>query len=678
MHWRPISRRTAAACGLTLALFVPVGAAVAQPPVDVPPGERVVDGSGVLDDPAALEAEIETLAAEENLVLYAVTVDEFTGPADPDQWVQEFAELNGFGTNDAVLVIATDARQVRLDAHDSGPLSDAQLQDVLQDIRPALSSGDWDGAVRGAVGSIEAELAGAGGAAADSGGGGGAGLGLLGLGALGVGGLAVYGIASRNKKRRQGQAGAPQGPAGGPQGPAGPYQDVPVPELRKRAGELLVSTDNAIQHSEQELAFAELQYGPDEVERFRRAIADAKQHMQASFALQQQLEDHIPDTEEQQRAWLAEIIGRSQEAQRPLKEQEQAFSALRRLETRAPQAVEDVERAARSVEPRVATAEAQLGALAARYNDTALAPVRDNVEQAGERLAFVESAVAEARVELDRGRTSEAVLDIRAAEEGVGQARGLLDAVEHAATELAQAEESLKDAVAIARRDVAEADALVQRGSNPELAGAAAGVNAVLRLVEEQMTGGRMDPLGLGRRLAVAKDELDKGLASVRSQNDRDRSARETLSHTLVAAQAQVSSASEYIWARRGGVGPEARTRLAEAERYLEAAQQMRQSNPSEAVTHANEAVRLAGEAQYIAQSDVDSFGYGGFGAPAGGHGYRGRSNSGVGGAMLGGILLGSILNGGGGFGGSFGGGFGGGGGGGGFGGFDGGVGGSF
>lgn len=675
MHWRPISRRTAAACGLTLALFVPVGAAVAQPPVDVPPGERVVDGSGVLDDPAALETEIETLAAEENLTLYAVTVDEFTAPSDPDQWVQEFAELNGFGTNDALLVIATEARQVRLDAHDSGPLSDAQLQNVLQDIRPALSGGDWDGAVQGAVESIGTELAG--GTAAEDGGGGGAGLGLLGLGALGVGGLAVYGIASRNKKRRQGQAADRQGPAGGPQGPPVPYQDVPVPELRKRAGELLVSTDNAIQHSEQELAFAELQYGPDEVERFRRAIADAKQHMQASFALQQQLEDHIPDTEEQQRAWLAEIIGRSQEAQRPLKEQEQAFSALRRLETRAPQAVDDVERAARSVEPRLATAEARLGELAARYNDTALAPVRDNVDQARERLAFVESAVAEARVELDRGRTSEAVLDIRAAEEGVGQARGLLDAVEHAATELAQAEESLKDAVTIARRDVAEADALVQRGSNPELAGAAAGVNAVLRLVEEQMSGGRMDPLGLGRRLAVAKDELDKGLASVRSQNDRDRSARETLSHTLVAAQAQVSSASEYIWARRGGVGPEARTRLAEAERYLEAAQQMRQSNPSEAVTHANEAMRLAGEAQYIAQTDVDSFGYGGFGAPAGGHGYRGRSNSGVGGAMLGGILLGSILNGGGGgFGGSFGGGFGGGGGG--FGGFDGGVGGSF
>ncbi|HST73194.1 MAG TPA: TPM domain-containing protein [Kocuria rosea] len=688
MHWRPISRRTAAAGGLTLVLLVPVGAAVAQPPVDVPPGERVVDPAGVLEDPAALEAEIEDLAAQGNVTLYAVTVDEFTSPADPDQWVREFAELNGFGSNDVVLAVATQARQVRIDGADNGPLSDEQLQNVFQDIRPALAGGDWDGAVQGAVDGIETELAGGDGAAAApaDGSGGGAGLGVLGLGALGLGGLAVYGLASRNKKRRGQQP--PPVPAGAPQGPPVPYPDVPVPELRKRAGELLVATDNAIQHSEQELVFAEMQYGEQQVRPFRRAIEDAKKHMHASFALQQQLEDHIPDTEEQQRAWLAEIIGRSQDAQRPLKEQEQAFSALRRLESRAPQALEDVQRAAQGVQPRLATAEARLRELARRYSETALTPVRDNVEQARDRLAFVDTAAAEARGDLAAGRTSDAVVDIRAAEEAVGQAGGLLDAVDHAARELAQAEESLQDAVTIARRDVAEADALVRRGSNPELAGAAAGVNEVLRLVEEQLSGGRVDPLGLSRRLAVAKDGLDKGLASVRSQNDRDRSARETLAHTLVSAQAQVSSASEYIWARRGGIGPEARTRLAEAERNLDAAQQLRQANPSEALAHANEAIRMAGEAQYIAQHDVESFGHGGYGgpggfggmgAPMGGYGHRGRSSNGLGGAVLGGILLGSILNGGGGFGGSFGGGFGGGGGGG-FdgGGFDGGIGGNF
>ncbi|MFC4905247.1 TPM domain-containing protein [Kocuria oceani] len=677
MHWCPVSRRTAAGCGLALALLVPVGAAVAEPPVDVPPGERIVDDSGVLQDPAALEADVRDLATEEGVNLTTVFVDTFTSPTAPDAWLEEFAALNGFGSSDAVLVVATEDRQARFAASSAGPLDQAQQERIYREhISPALSSGDWDGAVRGAVEGIDAELGGTGGGGEEGASGAGAGAGILGLGALGLGGLAVYGIASRNKKRRQ--RGHPQdGRPAAQEHPAGPYPDVPVPELRKRAGTLLVATDNAIQHSEQELAFAQLQYGDEQVEPFRRAVQDAKKHMQASFALQQQLEDHIPDTEEQQRAWLAEIIARSQDAQRPLQEHQKAFSSLRQLETRAPDALADVQREAEAVRPRFGTADARLRELAGRYNDTALAPVRDNIDQARDRLDFVGAAVDEAREELAAGRTSDAVVDIRAAEEGVGQARGLLDAVDHAATELAAAEESLRDAVTIAQRDVAEADALVRRGSNPELAGAVAGVAAVLGTVEEQMRAGRIDPLGLSRRLAVAKDELDKGLASVRSQNDRDRSARETLAHTLVSAQAQVSSASEYIWARRGGVGPEARTRLAEAERCLEAAQQARQSQPSEAVGYANQAIRLAGEAQYAAQRDVESFSYGGFGGPMGMGGYRGRSNSGLGGAMLGGILLGSILNGGGGFGG---GGFSGGdGGGGGFGGsFGGGFGGGF
>ena len=99
MHWRPFSRRTAAGCGLMLALLVPGGAALAQPPVDVPPGERIVDEAGVLEDPAALEAEIRQLTTDEGITLTAVFVDSFTNPSDPGAWLQEFAQLNGFGSS---------------------------------------------------------------------------------------------------------------------------------------------------------------------------------------------------------------------------------------------------------------------------------------------------------------------------------------------------------------------------------------------------------------------------------------------------------------------------------------------------------------------------------------------------------------------------------------------------
>jgi len=114
-----------------------------------------------------------------------------------------------------------------------------------------------------------------------------------------------------------------------------------------------------------------------------------------------------------------------------------------------------------------------------------------------------------------------------------------------------------------------------------------------------------------------------------------------------------VRSVSDYVDTRRGSVGPEARTRLNEAVRQLEAAQSKKKSNISEAIAHANGASLLASQAQQLANNDVQ----------AAQRAYMNRSG-GVGrssdmGAVIGGIILGNVLRGG--FGG---GGFGGGGGG--------------
>ncbi|MDZ4265701.1 MAG: TPM domain-containing protein, partial [Mycobacterium sp.] len=121
-----------------------------------------------------------------------------------------------------------------------------------------------------------------------------------------------------------------------------------------------------------------------------------------------------------------------------------------------------------------------------------------------------------------------------------------------------------------------------------------------------------------------------------------------------------VRSVSDFIDTRRGSVGPEARTRLAEAVRQIGAADSKRTSNPSEAIAHANGAAMLAAEAQRLANQDVQQAQ----------QMYMGRYRGGGGGnmgAMIGGILIGNVLGGGfggGGFGsGSFGGSGGGGGG---------------
>ena len=110
---------------------------------------------------------------------------------------------------------------------------------------------------------------------------------------------------------------------------------------------------------------------------------------------------------------------------------------------------------------------------------------------------------------------------------------------------------------------------------------------------------------------------------------------------------------SDFIDTRRGSVGPEARTRLAEAVRQLQAAQDKRATNLSEAIAHANGADMLAAQAQSLASNDVQ----------AAQRSYTGRYGGGSGsdmGAVIGGIIIGNILSGAvrGGFGGGFGGGW--------------------
>ena len=95
---------------------------------------------------------------------------------------------------------------------------------------------------------------------------------------------------------------------------------------------------------------------------------------------------------------------------------------------------------------------------------------------------------------------------------------------------------------------------------------------------------------------------------------------------------------SDFIDTRRGSIGPEARTRLAEAVRQLQAAQDKRATNLTEAIAHANGAAMLAAQAQSLANDDVRaaqrsySSGYGGGGSDMG--------------AVIGNIIIGNILGG--------------------------------
>ena len=95
--------------------------------------------------------------------------------------------------------------------------------------------------------------------------------------------------------------------------------------------------------------------------------------------------------------------------------------------------------------------------------------------------------------------------------------------------------------------------------------------------------------------------------ASTRTREAQEQAerTRQKLQQDLTAAQSQVTSAADFIGTRRGAVGAEARTRLSEAQRHLQAAQQLASTDTAQALQHAQAATQLGAKALWAAQSDV-------------------------------------------------------------------------
>jgi hypothetical protein len=291
-----------------------------------------------------------------------------------------------------------------------------------------------------------------------------------------------------------------------------------------------------------------------------------------------------------------------------------------------------------------------------KYSESALEPVANNDEQATERLDFVRTAAADARRRLDSGDTAGAAVAVLAAQEAVGQATQLIEAVDRLGADLDQAAEGLRGAVQEAAQDLSEAKAMLGGGrQDPELAGRVASAEHALTSVQQELSSGRFDPLAATKRIEQAHEELAAALQGVRDEQARQQRARAVLDQTMLAARSEIAATQDFVTTRRGGVGSQARTRLAEAQRHLEQAMALaQQGDPEAALQEAQHSRQLAGEAGQLARSDVGSMM--GQGGPFGG----GGAGGGLGGAILGGILIDSVLGGRRG-GGMFGGGFGGG-----------------
>lgn len=654
---RSAQRRQARAAAIVTAagllLFGPVSTALASPPVDLE-GAYVLDETGVLDgEIPRIEAALDRLFDAGGAALYVVVVDRFDDALDGFAWADESAATSGLGDRDALLAIAVADREYATSVRGEFPATDDQLADAESEaLVPALRDDRWaDGIIdyadflTAALTAVDAPEAPAeqpgeqpsdeapvgDGDTADAGGG------IpyvpIALGLGGVGALTWFFIARSRRK-------------------AGPItaavEQQSIAELDQTASRRLVQLDDALTTSEQELGFAEAQFGAAPTEGFRSALTRAKALVSDAFRVRRELDDENPDSDEQTRAALLGIIAACDEADALLEAQEEAFEALRDVENDLPAALAAVSAARADAPAALEAAEATVQRLRTEFAPAAIASIADAPAQARRLLELVDTELAEASTRQQAGATGEAAVDVRSAQLALAQLMTATTAVERLASDLAEARTALAAQHDDLRAGIAAAASLP---TSPALTSALAAAESTL----SSSTAG--DPIAELERLIAVDRELDTQLAGAREESDRRAKAEAALERVLTSARSRILAAAEYVAAHRGAVGADARARLAEAQAQEQFAAGQRTADPVAALTAAQRALDLAGQSLQSAENDVRATmaPSGTVGSLLGGS--SGGRSGGVSEALIGG-LIGGLLGGGGGFGG---GGFGGG-----------------
>ncbi|ORB83122.1 hypothetical protein B1987_03910 [Mycobacterium kansasii] len=616
----------------------------AQPPFRLP--GYVTDNAGVLSgsDRGEVTSAINELYADRHIRLWVVYVDNFSGQSAVD-WGQSTFRTSELGNYDALLAVATVARSYAFLVPSSVPgVSAGQVDELRRDhIEPALRSGDWDGAAVAAADGLNKSPSSSGRVMV---------LAVLGIIVVAV---VILLVVMRYRARRR-RADALAAARRVDPTDARALAAVPLDVLDDLSRSLVVAVDNAVRTSSNELALAIDEFGEDRTAPFTRAVNSAKTALTQAFSVRQQLDDSAPETPAQRRELLTRVIVSAATADRELEAQTDAFEKLRDLVINAPSRLDLLTQQYVELSSRIAPTQQRLGELHHEFGEAALTTVSANVTAAQERLAFADRNITVARelsTQAVSGRQSGLVDAVRAAESALGQARSLLDAVDSAAGDIRRAVGELPSVRADVAAGIKQADEQLQQTPNNTSAHTrelVAARDAAARALEESRDAGGdsgtasvADPLGTFARLTNAGADLDRLLTTVAQEQANAERLNRSFEQALFTAQSRVRAVSEYIDTRRGSIGPEARTRLAEAKRQLHAARDGRSTDITESIGHANAASTLAANAQALANADVQ----------AAQRAYTPQGGDHVG-AILGGIIIGDLLSGGlrGGFGG--------------------------
>lgn len=628
---RARARRAIAGVLLGLAtVLAGTGVAVAEPPsrLDSQITDTVGALSGQTDQVTQALDQLQADAALQLWVAYVATFDGLSGP----EWAAQTADLSGLGGNDMLFAVAIEDRAYGYSVAGSFPVSDADIEAILAgQVEPELADSDWAGAV----------VALADGLAAASGGSEGSGSSVLpwligGAVVIGAGVLLVSVL--RSRRRPDGGAGAGGSGAAGSGAPGAPAP-VSVEELRQEAAASLIEADDSVKTSEQELGFAIAQFGQEAAAPFTEALAQAKQELARAFAAQRQAQDAAGTPAE--RGLLEEISALCAAVDARLDEQVAEFDELRDLERTIDTVLPGLAAQVEGLKGRMAASTATAEGLKDNWPPAALAPLTRSLDEALERIRFATQSVATG-TELLAGDRSGAVAHARAAEEAIGQATTLLDNVDRAPEILAVAQRAITALVAETEKDIAEAE---QLGPPPELASNHGFAVETLTWARTAIESGNYDPIVTRRALEESDSALERALVPVRAAAETRRRAEALLASTTDAARMSIQAADDFITTRRGAIGAEARTRLAEAQREFAAGQTA--SDPVVALGHMQAADHLSDQAHALAQQDEAQYrnAQQRGGGPGGPGGSGGSGN--LGSIILGGILIDAMTRGG-------------------------------
>jgi len=417
-------------------------------------------------------------------------------------------------------------------------------------------------------------------------------------------------------------------------------------ELGRRADTALVTADERIRTTSDELAYAEIELGMDATADLRAALVAVRQHLGEAFQLNQLNHDELPDTAEELRTRNARIVQLCEWAEQLLDDRTQALAEPVARARRAPEIIAGIRVDAQQLAARVPAAQATVDRVTVRYSPDALRRVSGNPAEAAQLVEFAVHGADVSERRRDAGQREQANLALETAIEAVRRATTLLDAVDQFEVEALRASSTLNAIVDDSREDLVTAR---------PLAGAPA-VAAAMTVLEKELNAltpadAKPDPFTELTRLREANAALDAAVAAARERAARPIPPESHVHNAIDDADRQLGVARSVISGHRGWIGADARTRLAEAERVrLDLAPLVGAPIPEDdrekALADARRCGAFAAEALQLAQRDIDSSRPGGDGGWGQGGGGRRSGGNDLMGGILGGLVIGSVLDG--------------------------------